>query len=771
MRRLLLLLAVLTLSANITNSQDLNKNQLRGLEEAFRGNKNEIYFKIDIKDKEQAVLLGKTISVDHNSNDQVCYAYADKQDFQNFLKLGIDYTILPHPNSTIQDIQMLTTKDLEYRVDWNRYPTYEAYEQMMLDFASKYPSLCKVYSFKTLASGRKLYMAHITKDVDEENDRPEFLYTAQMHGDEVVTYMLMLRLIDHLLSQYGTDDLATKLVDNIDIHINPLANPDGTYRGGNNSIYRATRSNANNVDLNRNFPDPEDGRNPDGKQTQPETLAFMSLADDHHFVMSGNLHSGVELINYPWDTWAKRHPDNNWWIYQCEKYANSAQKNSPDGYFDDENNGITNGFDWYEVAGGRQDYMNYFHNCREITLEHSGTKILAENTLDNHWTYNKEGLLNYMEQVLFGVSGKVTDKATGQVIKAKVVINNHDIDNSFIYSDAASGKYYRPIKEGTYDISFIAEGYAIETIKNVEIKDNAMKVVDVQLTAKQAAAYFSSDKITIEIGDKVQFTSESLGTPDSYEWTFEGGIPATSTEKNPKINYSKAGKYKVSLKIKKGDFEDTYTVENCISVYKIVKMRNTEVTVSSGLFTDDGGIENVYGKSKSYTMVINPEIEDTKVKLEFTNFYLEESENCKFDYLKIYDGTDKSNLIGTYCGTNSPDIIIADTPSGALTIEFSSDRNSCTEGWQAIVSNVRDTNVTEVNTDINVYPNPATDQLNIVMDIKGAFSYQIYSINGTLKLNGVSNTHKIKLSGLSKGLYLLKVSNDDKVYRSKFICE
>ena len=37
--------------------------------------------------------------------------------------------------------------------------------------------------------------------------------------------------------------------------MNPLANPDGTYRPGN-TISSPVRGNANGYDLNRNFPDP-----------------------------------------------------------------------------------------------------------------------------------------------------------------------------------------------------------------------------------------------------------------------------------------------------------------------------------------------------------------------------------------------------------------------------------------------------------------------------------------------------------------------------------
>jgi murein tripeptide amidase MpaA len=92
----------------------------------------------------------------------------------------------------------------------------------------------------------------------------------------------MMHLIDYLLEGYGTDPRITEMIDNTEIFINPLANPDGTYHGGNNSVYGAQRYNANNIDLNRNYPDPADGPHPDGNAWQQETVAFMAYATGAH---------------------------------------------------------------------------------------------------------------------------------------------------------------------------------------------------------------------------------------------------------------------------------------------------------------------------------------------------------------------------------------------------------------------------------------------------------------------------------------------------------
>ncbi len=186
-----------------------------------------------------------------------------------------------------------------------------------------------------------------------------------MHGDETTGYILLLRLIDHLLSNYGADTELTSLINNTEIWINPLANPDGTYASGNHTVFGATRGNANLVNLNRNYPDPEDGQHPDGNTWQVETLAFMDLAEEQNFALAANTHGGAEVVNYPWDTWSRLAADDDWWQMVAHEYADTAQYYSPSGYFNGFNDGITNGYAWYSISGGRQDYMNYFHHCRE----------------------------------------------------------------------------------------------------------------------------------------------------------------------------------------------------------------------------------------------------------------------------------------------------------------------------------------------------------------------------------------------------------------------
>jgi hypothetical protein len=304
------------------------------------------------------------------------------------------------------------------------------------------------------------------------------MYTSTMHGDETTGYILMLRLIHTLLSNYTSNSQITSLVNNTEIWINPLANPDGTYRSGNHTVNGATRNNANNYDLNRNFP------GVDGTNTQPlqtETLVFMSNASQNYFRLSANFHGGAEVVNYPWDCWSRLTADNSWWVRVSRKYADTVHQYAPSTYMDGYDNGITNGYAWYYVRGCRQDYMIYYLHGRESTIEISNTKLLPPAQLPAHWEYNYRSLLNYLEQVHFGINGSVKDTLTDLPVKAKVSISGFDIDSSEVYSDSLFGMYYRMLIAGTYNLTFSAPGYHSKTVQNVNAVNDQATVLNVKL--------------------------------------------------------------------------------------------------------------------------------------------------------------------------------------------------------------------------------------------------------------------------------------------------
>jgi hypothetical protein len=440
----------------------------------------EVYFQFPISTQADLSLLTKIISIDKVTNNTV-YAYANEKEYNKFLEYGISHTVLTSPG-IVKEVKMSNKpEDLN---SWDSYPTYNAYTAMMTAFQTTHPDICKIIDAGATVKGRHILFAKITRDINARGPKPQFMYTSSMHGNETTGYILMLRLIDTLLNSYGTDTRLTKLVDSVEIWINPLANPDGTYHNEDTTVNGATRYNANGVDLNRNFPDPQAGQHPDGNAWQPETIIMMNLIKANNFTLSANLHTGAQVFNYPWDTWAKLHPDNTWYQFIGRCFADTVHSHAVSGYMTDLDSGITNGNAWYQVLGGRQDYMNYFGHGREVTIELSDAYILAASLLPTYWNYLYRSFLYYIENTYYGIRGTVKD-ALGNPIKAVVTVSNHDADNSQIYSDSLTGSFYRMIAPGTYDVSFSADSFITRTISNISVSNYVASTYNVVLDPLQ----------------------------------------------------------------------------------------------------------------------------------------------------------------------------------------------------------------------------------------------------------------------------------------------
>jgi hypothetical protein len=485
MKKTIILFALcltMVVSSLYSQPKEISSSTLEKIEIYFQKD-GEIYFKFKIFSKSEIETLTRIISIDNVIGNDV-YAYANKEEFEKFKKLGYDFELLSLPHETATGLTM--SDDIKSIQAWNVYPTYDQYVAMMTAFQTNYPNICKLIDIGPTASGlRHLYAIKITDSVNVRKPKPRFLYTSSMHGDEITGYVTMLRLIDTLAKGYGVVPQFTYLLQNVEIWINPLANPDGTYKGGNNTVTGAVRYNNNNIDLNRNYPDPAAGLHPDGNSWQTETVNFMNFATSNYFMLSMNFHGGAEVFNYPWDTWSRYPPDESWDIQIGKHFVDTVHAIAPTYMADNlgypNYPGVVNGYDWYRVTGGRQDFMTYFRYGREITCEISHTKLPAASTLPTYWNNLNKSLLNFIKESLYGIRGIVTDSITGAKLKAKVYIAGHDADSSWIYSDSVSGDYHRFIATGTYPLTFSSPGYYSKTISNVYAKIDSTTILNVQL--------------------------------------------------------------------------------------------------------------------------------------------------------------------------------------------------------------------------------------------------------------------------------------------------
>ncbi|MGM0581364.1 MAG: alpha-amylase family glycosyl hydrolase [Bacteroidota bacterium] len=131
----------------------------------------------------------------------------------------------------------------------------------------------------------------------------------------------------------------------------------------------------------------------------------------------------------------------------------------------------------------------------------------------------------------------------GQQIELKSRING-SWDGTEEFPDGGSNRSFT-----------IDENDVIEFWYNDEVPDN---VLQVNISA--------SSNFAIP-GEVIQFTDLSNGSPTSWEWSFTGGTPTSSTEQNPVVSYANEGSFDVSLTIQNADGEvETKVFENFITI-------------------------------------------------------------------------------------------------------------------------------------------------------------------------------------------------------------
>ena len=358
------------------------------------------------------------------------------------------------------------------------YRDYNDITQMMQDWEDNYPTLCEVHDLGLSVQGRHLWALNISDNVGVEEDEPEFKYVSTMHGNETIGNEMCLYFIDHLLTNYASDPNIAHLVNEIDIWVVPLMNPDG--------FESQTRENAHGVDLNRHFPEGSDGDENTTSGKEPEVAAIMDWTFASSFTLSANMHTGALVANYPFDDDNKGStfsptPDEDLFVYISEEYS---YYNSPmwNGSF---THGITNGAEWYTIDGGMQDWHYRYMGCNEVTLELSNTFTPSYSQIPGYWDDNRESMLAYMKTCLIGVRGLVTDSYNGQPIAATVTVVGRDHE---IYTDPDVGDYHRMLLLGSYNLSFEATGFDSVTLP-VTVSSGPATILNVQMDPSARVIY------------------------------------------------------------------------------------------------------------------------------------------------------------------------------------------------------------------------------------------------------------------------------------------
>jgi len=252
--------------------------------------------------------------------------------------------------------------------DMGGYHTYDETNADMDSIHNEHPGITTSrINVGTTLEGRTIWGMKISDNPEADEDEPEVFYNGVIHAREPITIELLLYFMRYLTNNYGTDSLATYLVDNREIWVVPILNPDGyEYNYVNNpdggGMWRKNLRDCGGgnwgVDLNRNYGYmwgyDDEGSSPNcwrdtyrgtGPFSEIETQGIRNFIDSRHFRMCLDYHSYGMLLLYPWGYGPFYTPDQNLFVALADTMS----------VF----NGHTPGTPWevlYPVNGGSIDW-------------------------------------------------------------------------------------------------------------------------------------------------------------------------------------------------------------------------------------------------------------------------------------------------------------------------------------------------------------------------------------------------------------------------------
>ncbi|MEO0106563.1 MAG: M14 family zinc carboxypeptidase [candidate division WOR-3 bacterium] len=225
-------------------------------------------------------------------------------------------------------VNYLETNYGHLRMTFGKYYTYNEMVQELNQIAGSYPNITHLVSIGQSWQGRNIWAMKISDNPSQKEPEPRVLISAVHHAREPIGCSICMDFIKYLTQNYGTNDTATTIVNNDEVWVVPVVNPDGyvfneTYNDPwGNGWRKNCRDNNNNgqmdtdydgVDLNRNYgymwgydnigsspnPPDEDYRGPSAF-SEPETQAIRALCNADSFMYNLDYHSYGDYLIYPW---------------------------------------------------------------------------------------------------------------------------------------------------------------------------------------------------------------------------------------------------------------------------------------------------------------------------------------------------------------------------------------------------------------------------------------------------------------------------------------
>lgn len=436
-----------------------------------------------------------------------------------------------------------------------QYPTFQDVLRELDSLARRYPEISKLETLG-LISTNPIVAMKITDNPIFEEEEPEIKITGAHHGNEKISTSICLYYIKRLLSEYYENPLIYYLINNREIWIIPILNPDGYIRN--------RRRNINNVDLNRDYGYMWAGAGGSPiPLSQNETKIMREFSINNNFSFSFDYHSIASYVNYLWDFHKKDPPDSNYIIEISQRYADSTYGSS-----------LTrltpiNGYDWYMVRGSSQDYLFGVFGTLSWTIETQ--QPFTQVRIDSICLANYRALTYILRVMKKGIVGKVICSITHLPLPA--LITFYSPKRWHVYNDPYLGDFSKPLKEGTYNIKVYSVGYRPSVIENIYVAPDTANEILIKLIPEENPIGFAKRvyyvKRTIQDSANPTLTTDCLGPIDTlfYSLCFGGEIVLEVDKRKPILNLVGSDFIVYESNIDNPEFYDCYISLNLTDWY------------------------------------------------------------------------------------------------------------------------------------------------------------------------------------------------------------
>jgi hypothetical protein len=200
--------------------------------------------------------------------------------------------------------------------DAGLYHTYAEIDSALHALAASHSEIAQVSSIGKSIEGRDLWAIKISDNVGSDEGETAVALLGGHHAREWIAVDVPFLIAKHVLENYSTDAAIKSLVDNAEIWIVPLVNPDGhQYSVDSDRLWRKNRRNNGDgtfgVDLNRNYGHEWGGPGSSGDTfsdiyrgteafSEPETRAVRDFLQQHPPKALITYHNFSQLVLYPW---------------------------------------------------------------------------------------------------------------------------------------------------------------------------------------------------------------------------------------------------------------------------------------------------------------------------------------------------------------------------------------------------------------------------------------------------------------------------------------